>query len=412
MRHDFSKINRKKAALTCGVCFLLLGLAYFWLGSAKSADQTAKSAVKPTVDTYAVKRQDMMRRVSLFGQTVSEAHIDIAPKYAGRIAAVNVKLGDQVREGDVLIVQDTGDLELSIAQNRAAVRQAEADAMEAESVYAANFQKAKADYERTRENDARYQELYAQGAISRLELDTIHQEMINSKAALDTLLNQTMAGEIPASVESKRAAYVKMERGTDALAKQRDDLILRAPRSGVIGYRAAEVGAIAQAGQKVLELVDNSRVYVDCQLSEQDVAAIRTGMPVEVDIESLGKRCAGEIIYISPGASDSKSYSVRIELDGEVDSIKAGMFARTQVEFVQRSRALFVPKEGVVEKNGRTYVFIIDGENRAAERAVTLGLRNDAEVEILSGLEEGEIVAVSNLARLKNGTVVEPGEAL
>lgn len=411
MRHDFSVVNKKKVAVVFAACLVLIGVVFFLFNRADD-QKMAKTSTKPAVVTYAAVRKDMMRRVSLFGQTVSEAHIEIAPKYTGRITAVHVKLGDRVRAGDVLLVQDTRDLELSIRQNTAASRQAEADVMESESIYQATYQKVKADYERTKQNDERYQSLYAQGAISKEALDSIHQEMINSKAALDTLVNQSMQGEVAASVESKRAAWAKAEDGTAILAKQRDDLILHAPRDGVIGYRAAEIGAIAQAGQKVLELVDNSKIYVDCQLSEQDIAAITTGLPVVVAIESLGKTYDGQIIYISPATgSTTKSYSVRIELNSTDEMIKAGMFARTQIEILQRPQTLFLPKESIIEKNGKTSIFIIDSAHKAEERSVTLGLRNDTEVEILSGLSEGEIVAVTNLARLKNGVVID-GAAL
>lgn len=408
MRHDTAKVHRKKIVAVLVAAVALVAMLFFALRDAKSDDPSAKDVVKPAVETYVVKRGDMMRRVCLFGQTVPEADIDIAPKYAGRITAVRVKLGDQVRAGDVLIEQDTRDLELSIQQNHAAARQAEADATEAESAYEADYQKARADYERTKENDARYQELYARGAVSKLEFDGVRQQMINSKAALDTLKNQTMTGEVPASVESKRAAHLKTQRGTSVLAKQRDDLVLRAPRDGVIGYRAAEVGAIAQAGQKVLQLVDSSRMYVDCQLSEQDIAFVQHGLTMEVSIDSLGKRYPGRIIFVSPAADASaKSYSLRIELEDADDLVKAGMFARAQIAFLARPQTLFVPKESVIEKNGRISLIVINDEEKAEEREVVLGVRNDAEVEILSGLSEGERVAVSNLSRLKNGMAVE-----
>lgn len=412
MRHDFSQINRKKVCVVLLVCIVAIGMIFYFFIGKQDANSLDKGLVKPAVDIYVIERGDMMRRVSLFGQTVSEAHIDLAPKYSGRITEVNVKLGDRVQAGDVLMVQDTKDLALAIEQNHAAVRQAEADSIEAQSSYEANYQKAEADYERTKQNDDRYQALYREGAVSKIEYDSMHQEMINSKAVLDTLRNQTMSGEVPASVESKRATLVKTERGTDVLVKQQDDLVLRAPRGGVISFRAAEVGAIAQAGQKVLELVDNSRIYVDCQLSEQDVAAIQTGFSVQVNIESLGRSYDGKIIYISPSTgTDSKNYSVRIELGSADELIKEGMFARTQIEFLQRPQALFVPKESVIEKNGKTSVFIIDAENKSQERSVTLGLRNDTEVEILTGLNEGEMVATSNLARLRNGLAVDRGQA-
>ena len=411
MRHDFSKVNKKKVLVVVLVCIavILLILKLF-----NQKPQQGIGVIKPEVETYTVMRQAMMRQVPLFGQTVANAQVSLAPKYSGRIAKVNVELGDRVEEGAILLVQDTKDMDLSVNQNHAVVRQAEADVMESESTYQANYHKATSDYELKKQNYERYLSLYEQGGISKEALDSVYQQMVDSKSTLDILVNQAMSGEVPATVEAKRAALAKAESGTESLVKQRDDLILRAPRAGVISYRKAEVGEIAQAGQKVLELVDNSKIYIDCNLSEQDIAFVKLGATLTVQIESLGKSYAGKIIYISPTVvADSKTYTVRIELTDIDELVKAGMFARTQIEFVQRENALFVPKEAIVEKNGKASVFVVDAENKVQQRSVELGIRNDKEVEILSGIDESEIVAISNLSRLKNNmevSVVDQGE--
>jgi len=405
MRHRFSKADRKKMFLVGGiVCLLLAGVLYFSQQSRGS--QTTREKNKPLVQTYTLERADMMRHISLYGQTVSDAAVSLAPKYTGRIVAVNVKLGDKVKAGDVLLVQDTKDLELSIQQNNAVSRQAEADAVEAESTYNANFLKVKNDYEIKQAKYERNQYLFSIGAISQESLDEVQQEYVTSKAAYEVLLNQ-MTGETPASVESKRAAVEKAAYGTKSLEKQLDDLILRAPRDGVIAYRAAEVGAIAQAGTKVLDLIDNSHLYVDCQLAEADAAALQTGMDVRVNIDAAGLSYAGKIIYVSPNMDESaKTYKVRLELESGA-AVKAGMFARTQVDMLLKPAILFVPKEGILEKNGRTTVFVIDADNLAHEREVTTGVTNDASVEIIDGLSAGDCVAVSNQEKLKENMAVE-----
>lgn len=405
MRHRFTKADRKKMFLVGGiVCLLLAGVLYFSQQSRGS--QTSREKNKPFVQTYTLERADMMRHIALYGQTVSDASVSLAPKYTGRIAAVNVKLGDKVKAGDVLLVQDTKDLELSIQQNNAAARQAQADAVEAESTYNANFLKVKNDYEIKQAKYERNQYLFSIGAISQERLDEVQQEYVTSQAAYEGLLNQ-VTGETPASVESKRAAVEKAAYGTKSLEKQLDDLILRAPRDGVIAYRAAEVGAMAQAGTKVLDLIDNSHLYVDCQLAEADAAALQTGMAVRVNVDAAGLSYAGKIIYVSPNMDESaKTYKVRLELE-EGAAVKAGMFARTQVDMLLKPAILFVPKEAVLEKNGRTTVFVIDADNVAHEREVTLGVTNDASVEILDGLSDGDTIAVSNQEKLKENVEIE-----
>mgnify|MGYP000047747056 CR=1 FL=1 len=401
VRYDLSKLDKKKLVIILILTCVILSVFHFLLN--RNEVQKNREVVKPEVLTYTVQRKDMMRRISLYGETIAEANIDIAPKYTGRIKDVRVSLGQVVHKGDVLLVQDTGDLDLSILQNNAASRQAEADAKETMATYQALYDKVNANYQHDKTNYERYATLYDQGAISKEELDKVSQQMIDSKSALDTLLNQRMAEETPASVESKLAAWEKSQKGEAMLAKQRDDLILYAPRDGVIGYRNAEVGTIAQAGQKLLSLVDNSKIYVDCELSEMDIAAVKVGLPVDINIEALGNTYHGDVIYVSPAAdAATKHYTVRIELKNIDARVLSGMFARTELYSLQRSQTLTIPKEALMERNGKAYIFVVDAKNQAQEQEVTIGLRNDEEIEILSGIVEGDIVAVSNLARLKN----------
>ena len=153
MRHRFTQFNRlkeldrKKAALWGVACLAVLALAlYGFLG--KSANQKVKTGGgKPLVKVVTVTRADMMRHIDLSGQTVADANIPLAPKYTGRVTEVRAKLGDAVEAGDVLMVQDTGDLDISIAENAAATGAARADAREARASYDANFIKARNDLE-------------------------------------------------------------------------------------------------------------------------------------------------------------------------------------------------------------------------------------------------------------------------
>jgi len=409
MRHSLARMSRKEFYIAGGICCLLLAiLGYFYFANQGKGTKVKIPKGKPLVETYVVERSDMMRHISLSGQTVADANISLAPKYAGRIVAVNVKLGDRVKAGDVLLVQDTGDLEISIHQNRAITNAAAADAVEAEATYNANYVKTQNAYELQRMKYERNQYLFSIGAISQNDLDEIEQAYMTSKAAFEVLENQAQGSSVPASVESKRLAIDKAAYGTAALEKQRDDMILRAPRDGVIGYRAAEVGAIVSAGTKVLSLVDNHHIYVDCAISENDAAVLQPGMDLTVTVDALGNSYAGKLIYVSPAMDDSaKTYTARIELEEMDDTVKAGLFARSQIDILQRPRTLYVPKEAVVTKNGRTSLFVMHADKTVEQRDIKIGLINDTMEEILSGIEDGDIVVLNNQDKLKDGTSVE-----
>ena len=395
-----------------GRYFMLLALLaavclYMFFRQDSSLGKKGVREHKPVVEVMTLQRADMSRHILLSGQTVAEADISLAPKYTGRVAEVLVDLGDYVEAGQALLVQDVSDLDISIREKQAAARAAGADAREAAAAYAANYIKARNDYEVEKSRYERNVYLFSIGAISQDKLDSVKQEFLASKASFEVLENQVEGGGA-ASVQSKSYTAEKAERGAEALMQQREDMVLRAPRSGIIGYRKAEPGEIISAGTKVLSLVDSSRMKVDCTLSEADAAILQPGMEVTVTVDAMGEDYPGRIVYVSPAMDEAgKNYQVRIELLGEKLQLKAGLFAHTSLDILQRKDTFFVPKEAVLSRNGRQLVFVLDEEDKAQMREVRLGLTNDEADEILSGLEAGDRVVISGLDRLQQGTAVE-----
>ncbi|VBB08270.1 rnd efflux pump membrane fusion protein [Lucifera butyrica] len=408
---SLKSINKYKLLLISGfVLFFCLGIVIFNQVKQKSAVGAGNAKNKQTtVDVLTVKRGNLIKNISLTGQTVPKSQVDIAAKYLGKVVAVKVDLGQSVSEGQILIVQDTKDIDNSIQQNQAAYQQAAADAVTTEVSVNANYSKAQADYQRALDSYQRYKMLYAAGGISKEQLDTNSQQLTAAKTALDILANQMNSGTA-ASVTSAQAAAAKAQYSVNAMQTQRDDLILRAPCSGVIGYRQVEVGSMVTAGQKLLSIVDNSEIYVDCQVAPEDLPALKAGMNVEVQLDALGKTLPGKVIYISPASdSQTQTFSLRIALDNPGPEVKGGIFAQANIASVLRKNTLAVPKEAVLEKSGETYVYVIDSQNKVEKRVVQVGVSGDQNVEILSGLTEGEQIAVSNLSRLASGMVINRG---
>ena len=389
--------------LVVGIFFLRSGYTYFF-----SAPKT-NTPVTTTVQALEVRRADLEKRIVLSGQTVPKAQVDIAAKYQGRILSVNVELGDQVHEGQILIIQDTGDAQISIYQNEAAYRQASADVVTAEVTFQANYERAKANYEKVQSTYNRYNTLHQVGGISQQELENKAQDLADARSVFNILENQKSTRMNAATVDSAQAAADKAYYSIQAIEKQRDDLILRAPRSGMIGFRQAEVGVLVQAGAKLLSIVDNSEIYMDAAVSEQDIPALTLGTPVQVEIESLGKVVTGTITYISPAKDpQTQSFSIRILLSRSDPDLRGGMFARSVISSILRPNALIVPKEAILNKNGRTYLFVIGPGNKLIQKEVKVGADGDLMVEILSGINEGDVIAVNNLSRLRENLVVTP----
>lgn len=398
MLSDWLHSKRMKYISFAAVMLLVMGSIYAYTHRGDTG--VKKAAVRPTVKVVTLVRQDMMKRIVLSGETVPKASVDISPKYAGRIAEVAVDLGDAVSLGDVLLRQDTKDVSISIGENRAGSAQAAAEAVTSRAEYDAGTMKAQSDYENALTTYERYQQLFDEGAVSRQDRDDRYRAMMETKAALEGLTSQSVAG--------KEAAAEKARYAVEALTNQQADMTLLSPLSGIVSYRRAEAGEWATAGEKLLTVVDTSELYLDCQVAEQDVGILQEGMSLDVSIDSLGESVKGTIRYISPAMdADTHAYKVRLVLTDPAAQIRGGMFGRTEVTAMQKKDVLLLPKTAVIDHNGKKLVYVVDDDGRAEEVPVTLGVSNDEMVEIRSGLAAGERAAVTNLSKLKNGMVVE-----
>ena len=129
---------------------------------------------------------------------------------------------------------------------------------------------------------------------------------------------------------------------------------------------------------------------------------------MSITIDALGRDYAGKIVFVSPAMEESsKSYLVRLEITEADEAVKAGLFAHTAVDILQRPQTIFVPQEAVLTRNGVNSVFVLLPDGTVEQREVKIGLLNDKDEEIISGLSEGEQVVLSNQDKLQTGTKVQ-----
>ena len=255
---DFEKLkkqiqNNKRASLL-GVC--VVGVALFVAGkSLFSQPKPVRKVVKPLVHTMQLVKQPLYRSIRLFGQIRPEARIDIVNKYAGVMEAVHVDLGQRVEPGQLLAQQRLDDAEAEVQKTQARYQEATANAATHDTDYTANIARYEADYKLARVNAERYERLYKMGAVSQYERDAMQQTMVNKKALFEELALQRRFGNKPATVY--RQEQVAERRYQEYLIAQNkyNDMVFRAPRSGIVVYRNAEVGAYVAAGTKLLSIL-------------------------------------------------------------------------------------------------------------------------------------------------------------
>lgn len=405
-------IKRKKIHFTI---ILILGILLLSSLASKHllfSNKAKTKIIKPIVKITIVSAKPMYKTISLFGKTKAVAKINIVNKYAGTISAVHVDLGDEVEAGDLLLEQDLKDVELKLAEAKAKYGEYHGKALAYETEYNAQLERYKATYELHKTNYERYLKLHEAGAVSKLEVDNVKQTMLSSKANYEELAQQVMIDNMPAAVFARMQDGEQKYNDYLLLQNQRADMTLKAPRKGIISYRNAEVGNYVSAGTKLFTIVDNSSVFVDCIVSENDSALLKVGQEVEVDIEALGHEAKGKIIFISPAASDENNgFSVRLALEGADANIKEGLFAKSKFNYLQKENTIYLNKTTIIEKNGKNYVFVLNKNNKVEQREIKTGIRNDINIEIIKGISAGECVVTNNLSRLRNGMTVEVAEA-
>jgi len=391
-------------ALVCVFGLLL----FLFLRSHRHKAEVKKQIIVPAVKTKEIKKTTLYKEIRLVGKTVPLAKIDIVAKTGGVVKKVAVELGDTVKEGQLLLLQDQDYAQAELDRYKAYYEESKATARKTSAEYANDYKRYKADYQIAKSNYERYEKLFSQGAVSRYELDAMEQKLNSARGAYQELEEQQgYAGSSSATVYAKeQTAMRRLGDYRMRLAKLKD-LEFYAPRAGVISYRHAEVGSYVGAGTKLLTITDNSSLYVDCSLPEYDAALLQEGQKVEIELESQGLKLPASLIYVSPDQfGESKSFFARLKLEKDSSSIKAGLLARAVLKIKQKEAAIVVPKDVVLERNGKYYVFCLDKANRVDQRTIKIGLKNDQELEILQGLKEGDKLIISNLSRLKKGMSV------
>ena len=185
-------------------------------------------------------------------------------------------------------------------------------------------------------------------------------------------------------------------------------MIFKAPRAGIITYRDAEVGGYAPAGSRLLTLLDDSGFTVDCDITEAEAAAVTEGTQVELTLEAIGEVCQGTVVYVSPTRNrETNKFTLRIRLDEPGSRVKAGLFAKGSLQFLQKPSTIYLPKKAVLERDGKYFVYVLAQGNKAKRVAVAAGAANNESIELVQGLQVGDTVILDNLARLRDGMVVE-----
>jgi len=324
-----------------------------------SAADAAPAAKALTVETAKVEQARLIDDTQAVGSLRSRRGVVLRPEVSGRITQLNFTDGQRVRKGQVLVQFDD---QLPLAQ----VQQSQAELSIAQA------------------NQKRNQELVAQNFISQRSLD-------------ESAANLQVA-----------QAKLALARATAARLK------IVAPFDGIAGIRQVNVGDYLKDGADIVNIEDIEAIYVDFRLPERFQSKVRRGQTAMLDIDALpGRKYTAQIQAIDPLIdANGRSIGIRGCVDNRQLQLRPGMFARVNTVFGVRDNARVVPEEAIVPQGGRQFVIkLLDGpsaQTRTTRRVeVKLGLRTPGKVEILQGLELGDMIVTTGQQRVqRDGTVV------
>ena len=182
-----------------------------------------------------------------------------------------------------------------------------------------------------------------------------------------------------------------------------------APFSGVLGYTGLTEDILVSNNIFIITLDDNSTIFSDIKIPENYSSFIKKGLPVDVKISSYKDQIfKGEIDFVSSRINaDTRSLLSRIKVENQSLELISGSLLEVSVKFNLRN-SLSVPDTSVLIEGDRSFVYKIDDENTAIKTLVVTGIRSDKNIEIISGLNEGDRVVAEGLKKVRPGGKIKP----
>jgi len=422
------------------------------------------------VATSKVTRQDLVSIVNGTGQIKPKTYVNVGATAFGRITHLNVKEGDHIKAGTILATVENVQPTATVAAQQAAIASSQTDVnslLAAEKTAEANIAQGKADLEQKRLDFERAESLYKEKLIAKQDFDAkkaafdmASATLAQRQAALAQALAQTASqrAHVNQAVASQRANY-------DSL----DKTVSRAPFDGLVTnvpVREGEtvvVGIQNAGGSTIMTLADMSVITAEVKVDETDIVNVRMDQPADVTVDALpGRIFKGHVTEVgdqallrttglsttqsTTGTEEAKDFKVVVTLDTPSEELRPGLSATAKITTAHKVNTLNIPIQSLVQRSvsaekafaanaGKpssgsaqaqttpaaktpsvqgVYLLQSDSKNRKRLRAtfvpVTTGVTGATDIEVLSGLKEGDEIVTGRykiLRALKSGTVVK-----
>lgn len=348
----------KQWLISLAILVVAIGAVWYLLQPADEETGSAPGGRSTNVNVSTPVYGEVEDRLQAVGTTRARNSVNLANEVAGRIVEINFEEGEQVSQGDVLVVLDQ--------------RQAKADL----EVAQARLKDAEAKYRRA-------DRLRSSNSISDAELDEL----------------QTGLTVAQANIESARTRL--------------ENLQITAPFNGVVGLREVSVGAFLATGTAITTLDSMDQMLVRFDVPQRFLAKLAPGQSVDVGA-GAGGTFRGEVTELGSRIDPlSRSLTVQSKVENNDGQLRPGQFVNVSVTFETRP-ALLIPEQAVLTRGRDRFVFVAE-DGRAKRVPLTLGSRQSGQVEVIEGLEIEDKVIINGNDGINSGdrlTVLEDDKAL
>lgn len=377
------------------------------------------------VNTSTVLKGDIAEYVEEMGVIMVKNHVNIYSPIGGRVSEVFVDIGDEVKEGDILIRLDGEQLSRQIAELDAQRSAILAQYNEAKKpLDNKNIEKLKLDISQIESRIKTAEEtvsdkktLFEAGAISNEEYQNAVRNLESENSNLEKvkldleLLSKPVSANIIAQYE---AQLKQLDIKREDLVKTGEDFTITASMDGTILQKQIEKGSYLQPGMHIMEIGNVDELYIESDLLVGDIVDVTEGSQVQISNKDIGLiDLEGVVKKIHPYAFskvsdlgvEQKRVKVDIEMKDSAVELRPGYVIDIRIITDSKKDVLLIPENAVFKMDERKFVFV-DENNKAILREIKTGIESQRLIEVNSGLNEGEIVILSPDENIEEGVKV------
>jgi HlyD family secretion protein len=359
---------------------------------------------------YRATSGQLVQTVVASGRVISPQRVTVALQGSGRVLRVAVEEGQNVERGQLLIELDNSDARASLAQADASVVQAQAKVRQIGEVGQPQAAQALAQAQSTalqaRKTLERNRDLLWQGFVSQATVD-------DAQRALDVAASQVVSAQAQAISNTPSGSDAAAAQATLAQAVAGQELArvklaqgqVLASSSGILISRDVEVGDIVQPGKALMVLAASGQTQVLVQIDEKNLSKIALGQKALGSADAFAnERFDALVSYINPGVDAARgSVEVKLNVTQPPAYLRQDMTVSIDIETARRTATVVIPTSTVEDAaTDKPWVLVVR-DKRAIKQFVTLGLRGDTRVEVLSGIADGEGVVPVSKTGVKAG---------